>query len=130
MWTGVHRPVIRILLSIMTLLLILSAPAGAQAQQLDPRRWTLLPTATNIHGMGYVYTDGDLAFEPVLLIDDATLTERRVRMDALGNEAWRPGPRERKVSVALQAYALMATSADRGGVRDRSQLACRPKSAT
>jgi len=31
-------------------------------------------------------------------------------------------PRPRKVSVALRAYARMATSADRGAVRDLSQL--------
>jgi len=43
-------------------------------------------------------------------------------MQALGEAAWQPGPRERAVSTALKAYALMATSADRGGVRDLSQL--------
>ncbi len=35
---------------------------------------------------------------------------------------YRPAARERKVSAALRAYAAMATSADRGAVRDVSKL--------
>ncbi len=38
------------------------------------------------------------------------------------NKAWQPANRERYVSQALQAYAAMATSADRGAVRDLNQL--------
>ena len=57
-----------------------------------------------------------------LKISDADLAARRAAMDAKGDAAWKPADRERKVSVALQAYALMATSADRGAVRDLSQL--------
>jgi dihydroxy-acid dehydratase len=36
-------------------------------------------------------------------------------------DAWRPN-RDRNVSEALRAYALMTTSAARGAVRDLSQL--------
>jgi dihydroxy-acid dehydratase len=37
--------------------------------------------------------------------------------------AWHPEkPRKRQVSVALQAYAAMTTSAARGAVRDVTQL--------
>ena len=44
-------------------------------------------------------------------------------MDAKGEEGWKPvKERPRKVSAALKAYAKMATSADRGAVRDISQL--------
>ena len=35
---------------------------------------------------------------------------------------WQPLNRDRYVSPALQAYAAMATSADRGAVRDVSLL--------
>ena len=51
-------------------------------------------------------------------LDDAELTRRRDAMTARGAAAWKPGPRERQVSKALQAYAAMATSASRGAVRD------------
>ena len=43
-------------------------------------------------------------------------------MEARGDEAWLPKSRDRLVSQALQAYALMTTSADRGAVRDLSQI--------
>ena len=45
---------------------------------------------------------------------------RRAAQDAKG---WKPAlPRPRKVSTALKAYALLATSADKGGVRDKAML--------
>ncbi|MGW2563820.1 dihydroxy-acid dehydratase [Streptomyces sp. NPDC001514] len=53
-----------------------------------------------------------------LVVDDATLAARR---EALGG-VYAPKDRERKVSAALRAYAAMATSADKGAVRDVSQL--------
>lgn len=50
------------------------------------------------------------------------LAHRRAAMDARGDKAWQPVDRERYVSQALQAYAALTTSADRGAVRDLSQL--------
>jgi dihydroxy-acid dehydratase len=43
-------------------------------------------------------------------------------MQSRGSKAWKPVNRERVVSQALKAYAALATSADRGAVRDVSQL--------
>ena len=57
-----------------------------------------------------------------LKISDAELAQRRAAMEAKGDKAWKPVNRERVVSQALQAYAALATSADRGAVRDLSQL--------
>jgi len=56
-----------------------------------------------------------------LRISDEELAARRAAMDAKA-DAWQPGPRDRHVSAALQAYAAMTTSADRGAVRDVSQI--------
>ncbi|MFE4670437.1 dihydroxy-acid dehydratase [Streptomyces sp. NPDC056716] len=53
-----------------------------------------------------------------LLVDDTELTRRE---QALGG-VYAPENRTRKVSAALRAYAAMATSADRGAVRDVSKL--------
>ncbi|MGP9677028.1 dihydroxy-acid dehydratase [Halomonas sp. AOP27-A1-41] len=56
-------------------------------------------------------------------LSDAELTARREAMDAKGKEAWKPvEQRPRKVTPALKAYALLATSADKGAVRDLSKL--------
>jgi dihydroxy-acid dehydratase len=57
-----------------------------------------------------------------LMIDDATLIQRKNKMNAKGKNAWKPKPRTRKVSQALRAYALMTTSADKGAIRDISKL--------
>ena len=56
-----------------------------------------------------------------LNVPDEVLAERRAKMDASENP-WRPAHRDRYVSPALRAYAAMATSADRGAVRDVSRL--------
>jgi dihydroxy-acid dehydratase len=55
-----------------------------------------------------------------LAVSDAVLADRRAAQEANG---WKPAkPRKRQVSIALQAYAAMTTSAARGAVRDISQL--------
>ncbi|WP_414487835.1 dihydroxy-acid dehydratase [Stenotrophomonas maltophilia] len=55
-----------------------------------------------------------------LLVDAATLDARRAEQDALG---WKPREaRPRKVTSALKAYALLATSADKGAVRNTALL--------
>ncbi len=57
-----------------------------------------------------------------LKVSDAVLAERRKVMAARGAAAWKPVNRDRAVSRALQAYAALTTSADRGAVRDLAQL--------
>ena len=57
-----------------------------------------------------------------LRISDEEMASRRAAMEAMGDDAWKPTGRDRQVSAALQAYAAMTTSADRGAVRDVSQL--------
>ena len=58
-----------------------------------------------------------------LMISDADLAARREAMNALGAQAWKPTEvRTRKVSRALKAYALLATSADKGAVRNAEML--------
>jgi dihydroxy-acid dehydratase len=50
-----------------------------------------------------------------LAVDEAELERRRAEQNAKG---WQPAaPRKRKVTAALRAYALLATSAARGAVR-------------
>ncbi len=54
-------------------------------------------------------------------VDDSELQRRRAEEDAR-SDAWTPQSRQRQVSAALQAYAAMATSADKGAVRDVARL--------
>lgn len=55
-----------------------------------------------------------------VLISEEELADRRLAQDQIG---WKPvKERPRKVSAALKAYAMLATSADKGAVRDLSLL--------
>ncbi|MEG3754167.1 dihydroxy-acid dehydratase [Psychromonas arctica] len=54
-----------------------------------------------------------------LKVSDEVLAERRAKQDAIG---WKPVDRIRPISVALKVYASMATSADKGAVRDITKL--------
>jgi dihydroxy-acid dehydratase len=53
-----------------------------------------------------------------LLVDEAELARREQAL----NGTWAPKNRDREVSLALRAYAAMATSADKGAVRDVTKL--------
>ncbi len=55
-------------------------------------------------------------------LTEAQLAERRAEEVARGRDAFSPIDRQRTVSQALRAYAALTTSADRGAVRDISQL--------
>ena len=57
-----------------------------------------------------------------LAVDEHTLAARRAAMEARGAGAWKPLDRQRQVSTALKAYALLTTSAAHGAVRDLSRL--------
>lgn len=50
-------------------------------------------------------------------VPDEEITKRREAMEASDNP-WTPTTRSRKVTKALRAYAAMATSADKGAVRE------------
>ncbi|MDQ2102740.1 dihydroxy-acid dehydratase [Azospirillum isscasi] len=57
-----------------------------------------------------------------LAVPDEELQRRRDAENAKGADAWKPANRNRIVSPALRAYAALTTSADRGAVRDVSQV--------
>lgn len=45
----------------------------AFAQELEPRRWSQLPIGQNFASLTYAHTKGDIAFDPTLGIEDATV---------------------------------------------------------
>lgn len=85
------------------------------------------PEAANGGVIGLV-EEGDIVSiniptrEISLKVDDKTLSARRDAQNARGDKAWTPQNRQRQVSFALRAYASLATSADKGAVRDKSEL--------
>lgn len=52
-----------------------------------------------------------------LVVDDEALAHRRCEEEERGAGAWTPSDRDRRVSVALRAYAALTTSAARGAIR-------------
>ena len=52
-----------------------------------------------------------------VLLSDEELAARRIEEEARGKNAWTPKGRSRNVSKALQAYASLVSSADKGAVR-------------
>ena len=46
---------------------------GLAAEDIEPRRWTPLPVGTTVVGLGVVRGQGDVAFDPVLKVQDATV---------------------------------------------------------
>ena len=85
------------------------------------------PEAASGGNIGLI-EDGDLISINIparsidIKISDSELATRRAAMEAKGKAAWKPVNRDRFVSFALRAYANLATSADKGAVRDRSKL--------
>lgn len=59
-------------LFIFSVLLVLCQASVSLAQDTEPRRWSQIPTGVNFFGAGYYYTDGDIAFDPLLKIENAT----------------------------------------------------------
>ncbi len=49
----------------------LAVPCGAQ--EIEPRRWSHLPTGLNFAGAGYVYTEADISDSPALRLEDVEM---------------------------------------------------------
>ncbi|WP_314178348.1 dihydroxy-acid dehydratase [Streptomyces winkii] len=81
------------------------------------------PEAAGGGAIALVETDDEIVIDIPnrtirLNVPDEELAARRAAL----NGTYAPRDRERKVSTALRAYAAMATSADKGAVRDLTQL--------
>jgi hypothetical protein len=60
-------------LAFLTLLGI-SLSGSAIAQELEPGAYTVSPVGVNVFNLGYVFNDGDVAFDPSLPIEDGSAT--------------------------------------------------------
>ncbi|MBU2978384.1 dihydroxy-acid dehydratase [Alteromonas sp. C1M14] len=84
------------------------------------------PEAASGGGIGLV-EDGDKIEIDIpnrtinILISDEELDQRRDAMEN-SDKPWRPKDRQREVSLSLKTFAMLATSADKGAVRDPSKL--------
>ena len=55
------------------LIVLVGLTGLSHAQDLEPRRWSQLPTGLNFIGVGLAYSEGDIFIDPVLQIEDASV---------------------------------------------------------
>jgi len=58
-------------LLLVSCVLVTFMPTRAEAQDIEPRRWSHLPTGAIFIGAGYRYATGDISFDPTLEIENA-----------------------------------------------------------
>jgi hypothetical protein len=51
----------------------ISTALNTSAQDIEPRRWSSLPLKSDIFGAGYIYSFGDVLFDPVLQAEDVSV---------------------------------------------------------
>ena len=66
------HPGVRIIRILVRLILLLASPA-LLAQDIEPRRWSHLPSNFSVIGGGFAYTQAEVLFDPVLRIEDAEM---------------------------------------------------------
>jgi hypothetical protein len=70
-------------LLVILLLLGLGLSGPVTAQDLEPRRWSYLPTGLNMVGVGYSYTEANVYFNPVFRIKDAVADINSIGVSAI-----------------------------------------------
>ncbi|MBT8039138.1 MAG: transporter [Xanthomonadales bacterium] len=60
----------RVVLLALVMVAAVAGPSAVFGQDIEPRRWTPMPTGLNVVGLGTSYTTGDIFFNPVLELDD------------------------------------------------------------
>ena len=70
-------------LLVILLLLGLGLSGPVTAQDLEPRRWSHLPTGLNMVGVGYAYTEANVYFNPAFRIKDAVADINSIGVSAI-----------------------------------------------
>jgi hypothetical protein len=62
---------LKLVSQILLFIALVSTGDGLLCQELEPRRWSHLPSGVNFIGLGTAYTFGDINSNPVMLLEDA-----------------------------------------------------------
>ncbi len=60
----------------------------AEAQDIEPRRWSHLPTGSHFIGIGYRYSRADISLDPTLDLDDVESVQQDVVLSTVHAYAW------------------------------------------
>ena len=58
---------------LLLLIALMSVGSNLMGQELEPRRWSHLPSGINFVGLGTAYTYGEINFDPALLIEETEM---------------------------------------------------------
>jgi hypothetical protein len=106
-----------LLVSGVALVVALASGATVQAQELEPRAYANAPVGLNFLILGYAYSQGDVAFEPSVPIEDAKLTVHGAFLAyARALDVW---GRAGKLDVVLPYAWLSGTARVAGQLRER-----------
>jgi hypothetical protein len=106
-----------LLVSGVALVVALAAGAKVDAQELEPRAYANAPVGLNFLILGYGYSQGDVAFDPSVPIEDAKLTVHGAFLAyARALDVW---GRAGKLDVVLPYAWLSGTARVAGQLRER-----------
>ena len=66
---------------------VLSLPC--RGQDIEPRRWSHLPSGGNFAGAGYAYTTGEIYFDPALRLENVQFDLQTVAVKYIRSCEWR-----------------------------------------
>jgi hypothetical protein len=105
------------LVSGVALIVALAAGAMAHAQELEPRAYANAPVGLNFLILGYGYSQGDVAFDPSVPIEDAKLTLHGAFLAYVrALDVW---GRAGKLDIVLPYASLSGTARVAGQLRER-----------
>jgi Putative MetA-pathway of phenol degradation len=101
----------------IALIVAFAAGATVEAQELEPRAYANAPVGLNFLILGYGYTQGDVAFDPSVPIEDAKLTVHNAFLAYVrALDVW---GRAGKLDVVLPYAWLSGTARVAGQLRER-----------
>jgi len=81
------------------LVLLASCINSAYSQDVEPRRWSSLPLGTKIIGAGYGYTTGEVFFDPLLEVEDASVEANSILVSYV--QPFKIGSKSARIDVVV-----------------------------
>jgi hypothetical protein len=87
------------LLSQLTLVLVLINCNQGYSQDIEPKRWTSMPLGINVAGVGYGHVFGNIEFDPLLQVENATVVVNSVALQYV--RPFRIGKKQARIDVLI-----------------------------
>jgi hypothetical protein len=87
------------LLAQLTLVLVLIICNQGYSQDIEPKRWTSMPLGINVAGVGYGHVFGNIEFDPLLQVENATVVVNSVALQYV--RPFRIGKKQARIDVLI-----------------------------